>query len=143
MKSLKNVGKLLLAVAVMAVVFCVFKFSGDYFSLSARYQRQHDEVSLRSLLATQIKPGDSKQRVSELLGPGQPDDGSYRSRLLEWQSGPHFLREFFPEGVRESDAFMFFDSKPGGRYELQFRDGLLINFDPTNYVGPPLLNDLG
>ncbi|HRA89632.1 MAG TPA: hypothetical protein PK992_16210, partial [Planctomycetaceae bacterium] len=85
MKSfLKNVGKLLLTVGVMAVVFCLFKFVGDYSSLSARYQRQHDEVSLRLLLANQIKPGDSKQRVTELLGAGRPDDGRHRAKLVKW-----------------------------------------------------------
>ena len=122
---------LLVVVLVIMAMFAV----ADYFSASARYRRRQDVVTLRYLLSTKIRPNETLQQVTSLLGPGKPAKGDYLSRVLKWQARPDFHPELYPEGIETRDQFVFFTANPKGVYVLQFRDDRLVNFDPTDYVG--------
>lgn len=106
-----------------------------YLSPSAKYKRQKDEVSLRYLLATEVKPGHSRQQVCDLLGEGRPDDGSQLRKLLKYQAAVHFDKRLFPDGIEETDEIIFYTALPAGAYDLQFRDGRLVNFNPGVFLG--------
>ena len=124
---------LLMLVAVAAVGFTAHK----YFSASARYQRNGDVETLRYLLSSQIRPGDSIGQVASILGPGRRDDGSELGYLLKWRDGPRYDPSIFgPDGIQEGDLLVSYTASPNGTYWLQFRGGVLVNFDPKHFVGP-------
>jgi hypothetical protein len=88
------------------------------------------------LLRTQIEHGDTLERVASVLGPGRPDDGTHLKKLLKWKAGPHFNpRVIGPDGVEAGDQIVFYSADPKPSYQLHFREGILINFDPKAYEG--------
>lgn len=104
---------------------------------SARYQRDGDVETLRHLLSTEVQPGDSLDRVTSLLGPGDRDDGDYLALLLKWKAGPHYDPQIIgPDGIQDGDLFIHYSAVPKPAYPLQFRDGVLINHDPESFAGP-------
>ncbi|WP_164101409.1 hypothetical protein [Candidatus Laterigemmans baculatus] len=104
---------------------------------SARYQRNGDVETLRYLLSTRIQSGDSLDRVTALLGPGDRDDGDYLALLLKWKAGAHYDPQILaPDGIQGGDLFIHYSAAPMPAYPLQFRDGVLINHDPQSFVGP-------
>jgi hypothetical protein len=122
---------LFLGVLVASVIFAVIRYNLP----SQRYRRNGDEESLRTLLSRRVVSGDSQESVSSLLGGGKLEEG-VRSSLLKWQSGPRVKANVFPEGIEEDDVFISFEQNPRvGRLVLQFRNGKLVNFDPTEFAG--------
>jgi hypothetical protein len=111
----------------------------QYLTVSGHYKRNHDAKSIRYLLSRRIKTGDSLERVVSLLGPGELDDGSNLAYKMEWQAGPHdnqyVVPALYPDGFREGDLFINFVAKPYNPYALQFRNGRLVNHDPTQFFG--------
>lgn len=131
-------------VTVSAVAVFAYNY---YFSPVARYQRNRDVDTLRYLLSTQLDSGNSVREVTALLGKGERASNEHVDRLLRWRDAEgqrKFFDASFPEGVEKTDVFLFYPAEPKGSYRLQFRDGKLINFDPSLYEGPDeMIGSLG
>ena len=101
---------------------------------SAHYRQNQDAVSFFEALHHEIKPGDSKDRVQQLLGPGMvPPDKALvlaATRKLAEQNPTRV-----PDGVRDSDEFLGYRYGKRSIGFLQFRDGKLVNFSPKDYAG--------
>ncbi|GAA4453141.1 hypothetical protein GCM10023156_23630 [Novipirellula rosea] len=126
-----------IATLLVVVMLAAFGLSvSRYFSASARYQRNGDVETLRLLLSSQLRRGDCINRVSSVLGSGRHDDGTHLTKLLEWKEGPHFKPIVIgPDGIEGGDQIVFYSADPQPSYQLQFRNGVLVNFDPKLYVG--------
>lgn len=92
---------------------------------SVRYRLFGDADSLDAALARQIRPGASQENVVSVLGPGEPvkDAQKFRAAIRRRPHG-------FPDGVTDRDTFLRYRCAGGATY-LQFRDGRLINHDPS------------
>lgn len=140
-KSMTFLKYMLGASLCICIAIACFIGATIYQSPSAQYKRHPEEVTLRQVLSTEVKRGDSRQYVVSLLGDGKPDDGQHLNKLLRYQASPHFEKRHFPDGVNEGDKFVFYAALPGEVYDLQFRDDALVNFDPSLYVGKNMLLD--
>jgi hypothetical protein len=120
---------LFLATLVFSVVFAVVRYNLPL----QRYRRNGDEASLYKVLSTNVSRSDSQESVTALLGRGTTDD-ELLSALLKWQAGPHYDANVWPDGIQEDDVLLEFDAKPYN-VRLQFRNGRLVNFDPTEFDG--------
>lgn len=100
------------------------------------YQRFQDGKSLYALLGSRIDRGDSLQEVEQILGPGvaleEADDVEPLRDYLRREASLN--PESFPDGVQPGDVFIRY---PHGDESttLQFRNGFLVNHDPTLFAG--------
>lgn len=98
-----------------------------------QYRIRHDYASFYNVALSKLKPGLSYQKVTSMLGPGELITGDNRERELK--QAPDIPR-LYPDGLLPSDTIV---SYPVGKLtymHLYFRDGALINFDPTQYQKP-------
>jgi hypothetical protein len=98
-----------------------------------RYRRDHDESSLNTVMSRRVAAGDTVESIESLLGPGKhiTDPGWRRSVAAFVARAP----SGYPDGLDPEDEFRGFASGPGNSTILQFRDGHLINFKPSDFVG--------
>ncbi|TWT78637.1 hypothetical protein CA13_00330 [Planctomycetes bacterium CA13] len=112
----------------------------NYFSASGRYKRNGDVETFCLLLATRIEAGDTLAEVSSILGPGTQTDGSYTETMTSVMFGARFDSvSRWPDGIEDNDLFVLYRADPKPTYELQFRDGILVNHDPSWYEGPNVM----
>ena len=101
---------------------------------SAHYREHQDAESFFAALNQEIKPGDSIERVQQLLGPGvtPPDKAMViaATRKLADQNPARV-----PDGVRDTDEFLGYRYGKRSIGFLQFRSGKLVNFSPKDYAG--------
>ena len=119
----------------LLITLTAFAIACRYFSVSERYKRNGDLASLRCLLSTRIRPGDSLERVVSILGPGELDGGRALEVKLWWQSSPDFLPGKYPDGFEKNDVMIHYKAGPVLSYALQFRNGKLVNHNPEHYLG--------
>ena len=100
-------------------------------STARHYQSHGDAKSLFATLHRQIKPGDSIERVRELLGPGTLSSDPSKSVARAQRMAQRFPEEY-PAGVRVDDVFLGYDCGQT-TLDLQFRSGQLINFKPERF----------
>jgi len=82
---------------------------------------------LYSTLYHGVQNGDTIEQVERLLGPGKEAGAKIRKALKKFaQRYPQ------PDGYEDSDQILGFPLS-GGELYLQFRNGVLINFDPTEF----------
>jgi len=130
------------AKSVVLIVFCLSTLVGlPGCSDDAHYRARHDAKSLFRVLHSQVKPGDTMQRVQELLGRGQPPEDPEKS-LARARKFAERQPQSFPVGVRDDDRFLEYSAGNLGVI-LQFRDGRLINFDTNQFKQLPEVSRLG
>ena len=99
-------------------------------SAVVHYRIRHDGNSLYRVLCTRLQPGDSRRKVTRLLGLGTELQELSRSRLLE---AAKKRPEYFPDGALATDVFLNYPCG-GPRWScLQFRDEKLVNFQPAPF----------
>jgi hypothetical protein len=106
----------------------------------SHYRRYRDGKSLYAILHNEIKPGDSIERVQELLGSGEPP--SQPERILSAMKKLCLKHpDGCPDGVQENDIFIGYPIRDGGTLYLQFRDGRLVNHVAEDYTEyrPPMV----
>ena len=121
------------SVAVSSTVMLIcFLLQGC--SRAKHYQSHHDCESLYLVLHQQVKAGDSKAAVEQLLGIGKIPSPADKEKLLSAiKKGTQKLPQAYPDGVEDIDEFVGYGCGPesvncGGEiFYLQFRDGKLIN----------------
>ena len=102
-----------------------------------RYQLFGDEAALNAVLAWQVQPGDDREAVRRLLGPGIAVSPAEREGLLRAMGD--FARQTpasVPDGVEPGDQFLGYTSGTGITIYLQFRDGKLVNFNSNDWEQP-------
>ena len=91
-----------------------------------------EEIS--TVLAYEVKPGDSLAKVESFMGKGVVQTGDDHAKLIEavkgWQEESPDL---YPAGAEAEDVFIIWTA-PGCDQLLQFRNDQLINHDPKSYV---------
>ena len=122
---------LMLGVVLTLAVILLFSYACTTGQLSALvYRYTHSGKWLYSALYHGVNKGDTIEQVESLLGPGRTA-GSARiinvSKKFA-QSTP----ALWPDGVDDGDIFLGFLEHDGELF-LQFRDGVLVNFDPNEY----------
>lgn len=118
---------------VLVTIFCsLIGCASDSTHQGKNYP--NDRQSMSFALALEIKPGDSLERVQEILGPGTIQVGSDQSRCVSavqaWQRDEPAL---YPSGAKSTDMFVIWNA-PGCDQMLQFRNGRLINHSPDSYL---------
>jgi hypothetical protein len=99
-------------------------------AVAARYQRERDTASLNRTLRHHVRPGDSVAQVERLLGTGDRkvhEKMLVAQRLFAERSPAHD-----PDGVELTDELIAFHAMDNCSVILQFRDGRLINFIPSD-----------
>ena len=133
-KPLRRRRLILTAVGIILALAIILLFShacssGRLSGLIYRYT--HSGKWLYSALYHGIKNGKTIEQVESFLGPGVIDNSeklrSVSKKFAETNPSS------WPEGVRDDDVFMGF-SLDGGTLFLQFRGGVLINFNPTDFA---------
>jgi hypothetical protein len=119
-------------VALALVVILLFAYTCTKGQFSAfLYRRTHSGRWLYSTLYHGVKSGDTLEQIERLLGPGKEVDSERQLRasrkFAQMNPGAH------PDGYRDDDAFLGFPLS-GGKIILQFRDGILVNFDPNEFT---------
>ncbi|MBL7153808.1 MAG: hypothetical protein ISS79_08825 [Phycisphaerae bacterium] len=84
---------------------------------------------LYSTLYHGVKNGDTIEQVERLLGPGKETGSRLHSAVKKFAARNP---SGWPDGCEENDKFLGF-RLPGGHLNLQFRNGVLINFDPDEF----------
>lgn len=134
MQSKKKTLCLLLGISLLLVLLVALWQQTLRRSISDNPSARRKAIS--QVLSNQIQPYDSIEKVRELLGPGTLlASGEEHERLL--RSVETFAEKFpdqFPDGVKEQDVFLECEWDQGASLQLQFRDGLLINHDPEDFV---------
>ena len=130
----------LIAVGIAVCLIVSATVSGC--SKAGHYRAHHDAESLFATLHKEIKPGDSIQRVEELLGKGEPPRNPEKLRAFVTKRVESVPQEF-PDGVRDDDVFLAY--RAGNMtIHLQVRGGRLINFNSKEYEKLPLaVGDIG
>lgn len=82
---------------------------------------------LYSALYHGVQNGDTIEQVEKLLGPGKQASDFVRKAVKKL---PQRYQQ--PDGYEDSDRILGFPL-PGGELYLQFRNGVLINFDPAEF----------
>ena len=94
---------------------------------AARYRCFQDEKALFAVMHKEIQNGDPYEEVSRLLGPGVP---AQERMYIATKGLAEKYPDHFPDGFKDTDTVMTF---PGG-FNFEFRDGKLINHDPSRYA---------
>lgn len=105
-----------------------------YVNPALHYRLGGSQNALDQSLSRQVRPGDTFERVQELLG--RPDTGA-----AVQATGEKLVRESLsrgldiPDGLESGDRFALWRAGQFSTY-LQFRDGRLVNFNPADYAEP-------
>lgn len=120
------IGGMVLAIAVIVMFAYVYE-RGRFSAVIYRYTGSGKW--LYSTLKNGVKNGDTIEQVENLLGPGQKADAKIYSVSKKFAA---INPSGYPEGCEEDDEFLGF-RLPGEQLYLQFRNGVLINFDPAEF----------
>lgn len=121
------------------IIVLIFVLSiAGYFLMPAsiHYRLFHDEQSFIQVMSRQVSPGTQKEEIQQLLGDGNELTGAYLERIR--RATVNFGRQWpdaQPDGTNEDDQFLEYEVG-SYRTHLQFRAGVLINFDPADYSKP-------
>lgn len=117
-----SIREAIIAVALIAAGLAVVRWNDP----AVRYRRTGEGHALYAVLKDRLRNGVTFEGASQILGPG--------NRVAD----PKFLKYAVanalssPEGARATDAFYTWKST-GWDITLQFRDGKLINHNPSVY----------
>jgi hypothetical protein len=109
-----------------------------YFLLtpSVYFRIFHDEASYRRFMATCVRPGCTMAEIQQSLGDGVVVTEKGRLRLVAvFEEAAKRSPEFYPDGAKPHDQFVGYKFGLNTFY-LQFRDGVLVNFNPREYDKP-------
>jgi len=121
---------LLAALGMVATIGAVLLFA--YVAMTGRfsgmlYRYTGSGKWLYSALYHGVEDGDSVEKVEGLLGAGKEAGQNMRRAVKKLAS-----QNPGSAGYEDSDRMLGF-GLPGGALYLQFRDGVLINFDPGDF----------
>ena len=121
---------LLVLLGTLATIGAVLLFA--YVAMTGRFSAMLYRYTgsgkwLYSALYHGVEDGDSVEDVERLLGPGK-EGGEKVRRAIKKIAG----QNPGSAGYEASDRVLGF-RLPGGELYLQFRDGVLINFDPGDF----------
>ena|SRR5436190_709823 len=126
---------LVVVIVALVVAFGVMLGVVRWVDPVARYRRDHDAASLYVVLNTRIANGDSLEAVEALLGRGAVGDNPTMLKVArKWAAANPAA---MPQGVRDEDVFYNYRAD-GWHMGLQFRDGHLVNHDPSVFAAPPV-----
>ena len=120
--------KPVLSCAILMVVF----LAGC--AKTARAPATMGPAEIRQTLHDEIKPGDSVAKVRALLGRGIDPLEKDRQRHLAVSRDLASRSPSFPDGVQDDDNFVGYRCNEEGFCYLQFRNGKLINFNPSGFA---------
>jgi|GEM_PF-5263332 len=121
-----SVRMLMLAILGIAIGLAVIRWNDP----AVRYRRTGEADAFYAVLKSQIKNGDSIDKVSRLLGVG--------SLVTDPKVHAYFVSYALrtpsenPQGARDTDRFSTWKTTEWN-ITLQFRDGHLINHQPAIY----------
>jgi hypothetical protein len=119
----------LLLIALVAIVLAVVHWNDP----AVRYRRDHDEVSLNAVMSRRASFGDTVETIEGLLGPGKAiTDVKFRRSVEKFVAR---APSGYPQGLNPEDEFLGFAVGPNMTI-LQFRNGRLINFKPSDFDNP-------
>jgi hypothetical protein len=119
----------LLLIALIGGVLAVIRWNDP----AVRYRRDHDAESLNLVMSRRVALGDTVETIEALLGPGKPvTDSKWRQSVAKFVAR---APSGYPQGLGDEDEFRGFASGRGVTTILQFRDGRLINFKPSDFEG--------
>jgi hypothetical protein len=98
-----------------------------------QYRMRHDYASFYKVATSKLKPGMSYEDVTSTLGPGEPVTGDNLGRLLKIVPD---APQLFPDGLLPSDTVVAYPVGKLSYMNLYFRNGLLINFVPSQFDTP-------
>lgn len=84
---------------------------------------------LYSTLYHGVRNGSTKEQVERLLGPGQEASANVHEAVMKFAGSN---ASAYPDGYEEGDELLGF-RLPGGELYLQFRRGVLVNFNPDEF----------
>lgn len=128
--------RLTLGLASAAAVAMILVAGYFLLTPSAYFRVLRDEASYSRFMATCVRPGCTMAEIQQSLGDGVVVTEKDRLRLVAvFEEAAKRYPESFPDGAKPSDQFV------GYRFGLntdwlQFRDGVLVNFNPREYDKP-------
>jgi len=116
----------ILLIAGVAVVLAIWRWN----DAGPRYRRTGDAAAFYVLLRDRIRNGDSMGSVMRNLGPGRHEtDAKFHDDFVALTRRNPIEN---PQGGQDTDDFYSWKAA-GWNHVLQFRNGRLINHDPTAY----------
>jgi len=103
------------------------------------YRVSPSSESLHRALHQGIRNGDSYGKVTRLLGEGEGEESGESklenlAKLETANTRPYTSAPGqFSDGIQKDDVFVLYPFEGNTVVELQFRTGVLINFDPSAY----------
>ncbi len=97
--------------------------------LVAAYRNAPSGVTLFPILHDLVRPGDSVERVQQLLGPGHDDPSAFEPISRFAQKHP----QEFADGMQATDRLVRYCVDKDSFTYLQFREGRLVNFHAEEY----------
>jgi len=113
-------------VTIAFIVISAYVCETGWFS-AAVYRYTGSGRWLYSALYHGVQNGNTIEQVEKLLGPGKQASDNVRKAVKKLAQ-----RHQQSDGYEESDQVLGFPL-PGGQLYLQFRNGVLINFEPTDF----------
>jgi len=99
------------------------------------YRWTSDEQAFFQALSRGTMRGQTREAFESLLGPGKTlnatEDAAQVKIMKKWEAEKH---PDAPDGYRPGDVFVQFKVGAGQYYSFQFRDGRLVNHDPTPFA---------
>jgi len=128
--------RLPLGLVSAAVVTLSFVAGYSLLSASGSFRVRHDEASFRRFMATRVRPGFTIAAIEHFLGDGVVGTEKHQLALIAAaEKCSRLAPESWPDGVTADDHFIGYTFGPTTSY-LQFRDGVLVNFNPRDYDKP-------
>jgi len=110
-------------------------------SAAAHYRRHHDPESLFKVMHESVRAGESIEQAQKLLGPGQEANQEAREAVRKLARK---CPDKYPDGVTEGDQILAWPMGQDGAILLEFRDGKLLNHNPSDYVAyKPMISAVG
>ena len=128
--------RLLLGLVSAAAVALIFVAGYSFLSAGGSFRVLHDEASFRRVMATRVRPGSTIAAIEHFLGDGvDVTEEHQRALVAAAEKCSRLAPESWPDGVTADDQFIGYQFDPTTSY-LQFRDGVLVNFNPRDYDKP-------
>lgn len=116
------------ALTIAVIVLFAYICERGWFS-AAVYRYTGSGKWLYSTLYHGVQNGDNIEQVERLLGPGEKGEAKLLSSFKRYAEK---YPETSPDGWQDDDEAVGFPL-PNGKLYLQFRNGVLINFDPSDF----------
>jgi len=128
----------LLPMGLVSAITVALIFAVSYFLLSTSVYSHvlYDEASFRRFMATRVRPACTMAEIKQSLGDGVVVTEKHRLNLVTAaEKCSRHAPESWPDGAKADDQFIGYNFGLITSY-LQFRDGVLVNFDPHDYDNP-------